>query len=144
MNDYWNDNTIFNNYVNAFGSKFAAIMYVSKLARKRRKECEYCITESQALAWVISGVEPIEVSLWRSREKEREDAKTLCMQDRIMYIEDKLIRDAVEVSINLSLEAGHLIYRYKGLSNPYQKARVRIICRMIWDELKQIDLSNQL
>lgn len=144
MDNFWNDNTIFDKYVKACGSKFAAIMYVSKIARRRRMKVDGCITESQALAWVITGVEPKEVSMWRNNELTQDDKALIYAEDRIMYIEDLDIHDAVLHSITESRQAGHLIYRYKGLKNPYKKSRLRIICNMIWAEMKQLDVDNDI
>ena len=144
MNNYWTNNTIFEKYVEACSSRFAAIMYVSKIARHRRSRVNGCITESQALAWVITGVEPLEVSLWRKDISQPADKALIYAEDRILYIEDPKMHEAVLHTITESRHHGHLIYRYKDLEHPSQKARLRVICNIIWDEMKQVDLNNQI
>ena len=142
--NFWTNNTKFNQYEKACGSKFAAIMYVSKLARHRMKLVDNCIPESKALLWIVTGIEPPAVIAWRDNQARKADRVESYVQDRIYYIEDTEIRTAVEYSIEQSKLAKHLIYRYKSISDPYKKARVRILCKMIWDELQKLEEDNRV
>lgn len=142
--DFWTDNTQFNKYVKACGSKFAAIMYVSKLARRRMKAVDNCIPESKALLWIVTGIEPPAVAEWRDAKAHRVDRIESYVEDRINYIDDIDVRKAVARSIEQSKQANHLIYRYQGVPDTCRRARVRILCRMIWDELKKLEACNKI
>lgn len=142
--NYWTDNTKFNKYVEALGSTFAAIKYVSQIARKRCKSVHNCITESQAIAWVITGVEPKDVKLYYRNLKLHKQRARLYKEERLMYIEDTDVKDAVSFSIDQSRKVNHLIYFYKNVTDDCRMARVRILCNIIWDELQQLEMNEKI
>lgn len=135
----------FEKYVRAFGgSRFAAINYVANVARRRRHSVHNCITESQALTWVISGVEPDDIQIYKERMKNLKQLEIQYVDDRLCYIEEADIREAVRASIEESRQVDHLIYLYNNIVNTAKQARVRILCNMIWDELRQFKLDNKV
>lgn len=142
MSIYWANTKEFDKYVAAFGNRFAATRYVAQLARYRRNSVNCCISEAQALSWVVSGVEPAEINVYYQRRQEYINRKKSYINDRILYIEEKDIHDAVQESMQESTKAHHLIYKYNDIKDKYKKSRVRIICNMIWDELSQVDLVD--
>lgn len=144
MNDFWTNNSIFDQYVKACGSKFAAIMYISKICRRRMIRVENCIPEAKALSWVITGQEPEAVSQWRAGKLNKVDTALLYAEDRLLYIEDKDVQDAVLTSIRESRKVEHLIYHYNKVHDECRRGRVRVLCNMIWDEMLQIDISNMI
>ena len=144
MDNRWFNHSKFYEYEKICGSTFGAIIYISKIARKRRIDVGMCVSESEALTWVITGVEPKQVSIWRNQKSIKIDKALVYAQDRLMYVEDTAVRLAAERSIELSRSCGHLIYRYKGLQNQYQKSRVRVLCNIIWDEMKKIDTYDMI
>ena len=139
----WDELKFFEKYENALGSKFAAIVYVSKLIRKKREEVGCCITESEALAWLITGVEPNKVKRWRNGELRRERRAATYAKDRLLYVDDKEVRSAVEKTLLESSKVEHLIYFYNNLQDESRKARVRILSNIIWDEMKLIDIDDR-
>ena len=141
---YWTDYTQFDKYVELFGSKFAAINYVALLARHRRSKVHNCITESQALAWVVTGVEPEDIQIYYKKQAQYRNRKSLYVQDRLMYIEDEEVREDVRNIISEAIQSHHLIYTYKYVSDECRQARVRILSNMIWDELVQVDIADQI
>ena len=132
----------FKKYEAAFGSTFAAIKYVSLLARKRCDEVHHCITESQALAWVVTGQEPISVIQYKLDAAKRIERAKHYVDDRISYIDDIEIREAVKHSINESKRSGHLIYCYNNIWELNKQARVRIISNIVWDEWYQLNSNS--
>lgn len=142
---HWCYDSKFNTYVEAFdGSIFAAIDYVSKIARHRAKSVHNCITESQAISWVITGVEP---KTLRKNLEYRKIRKTLDLryaEDRLFYIDDKLVREATRETILESREKKHLIYKYKDIFDEPRKARVRILSNIIWEEMRKIQIDNMV
>lgn len=143
MRNYWTDNYIFDQYVQALGSKFAAIVYVSKLARQRAKSVDNCILESEALSWVLTGIEPLAVSKWRKGLLNRKRLRDRYAEDRLMYVEDNDVRDAVALTIQESQRSSHLIYLYNNVKDESRQARVRILSRMIWDEMMLINIDDR-
>lgn len=141
---YWTEYTEFNKYVDAFGSNFAAINYVAQVARRRRQSVHNCILESQALAWVVTGIEPKGIQEYYAQLKLLKQRKQMYVDDRLLYIDDIDVRNAVKVSIHESQQAHHLIYSYKDVTDTYQQARVRILCRMIWDELLNLEAADKI
>lgn len=142
---HWCYDSKFNTYVEAFGGNtFAAIDYVSKVARHRAKSVHNCITESQAISWVITGIEP---KTLRKNLEYRKIRKTLDLryaEDRLFYIDDKLVREATRETILESREKKHLIYKYKDIFDEPRKARVRILSNIIWDEMRKIRIDNMI
>jgi hypothetical protein len=141
---YWTDTQEFRKYEEAFGSKFAAINYVSLVARRRRASVDNCISESQALAWVVTGVEPKDIQLYREAKKLAKQRADMYIEDRLCYIEDVAVKDAVRITIQESREKRHLIYNYNNILDDCTKARVRIISNMVWDELRQLYVENHI
>lgn len=134
---FWTNNSIFDKYVEAFsGDRFAAVMYISKIARRRMIRVNNCIHESDALSWITTGVEPEIVKHWR--EFKKVDHVALYIEDRLCYIEDAAVRNAVRDSISESQSIYHLIYTYNNIQDENKKARVRILCNMIWDEVEKL------
>ena len=142
---HWCYGSKFNDYVEAFGGNtFAAILYVSNIARHRAKSVHNCITESQAISWVITGVEP---KMLRKNLEYRKIRKTLDLryaEDRLIYIDDKLVREATRETILESRKQKHLIYKYKDIFDEPHKARVRILSNIIWDEMMKIRIDNMI
>lgn len=141
---YWTDTQEFSKYEEAFGSKFAAINYVSLVARRRRASVDNCISESQALAWVVTGIEPADIAIYRESKKLEKERINMYIEDRLCYIEDVAVKDAVRITIQESSEKRHLIYNYNNILDECVKARVRIISNMVWDELRQLYVENHI
>ena len=142
MSNCWATFRGFEKYVEAFGNIFAAINYVSDVARRRRNRVYNCISESQALTWVVSGIEPKDLYKNYKLRLQYLHRIDLYIEDRLCYIEDADVRDAVASSIAISQENRHLIYKYNSIEDEYIQARVRIICRMIWDEIQRLEAEE--
>ena len=141
---HWAYDSNFTKFEKALGSKFAAIVYVSKLARHRAMSVNNCITESQAISWVITGVKPLRVDEYMHEKELREKADLDYAEDRLLSVEDLQVRQAVHDTIIASKEIGHLIYSYSQVYDESRKARVRILSNMIWSEMKRIQAENHI
>ena len=105
-----------------------SITFIASEARKLRFSLDYDITESQALAWVLSGVTPEHHKI---PIKDLEYSTSL--EDRLLtYIDKPEIKKSVKLSIEDTEIHHHLIYRYTEDLNESEKARVRILTRVIW------------
>ena len=107
------------------GSKYLAINYVSNLARKLKTSVNNNVLESQAITWALTGNKP-EITV-------RPNYIDYSSLDELScYVDDIDVCESVRMSYSQSLKEKHLLYRYKeGISN-HQKARVRILVKMIW------------
>ena len=134
----------FDRYVEAFGNRFAAINYVASVARRRRNAVHNCITESEALDWVVSGIEPTNLRPNLKLYFKHKNRTKEYVNDRLCYILDDEVRLAVKYTINNYKESGHLIYNYNNISDRSRQARVRVLSNIIQDELKQIEIEDMI
>lgn len=107
------------------GSKYLAINYVSTLARKLKKSVDDCISESEAITWALTGEKP-------EIRKKTNYIDYSSLDEVLCYVDDVDVCESVRMSYMKSLKEKHLLYRYKEGINYYQKARVRILVRMVW------------
>lgn len=125
----------------AVGSKFGAVMYIAQEARKRAEANDHYVLDSEAVCWVITGDVPESAKKFQSGYYESRSKRSPI--DRINYIEDRQVREAVKGTITKSLKKLHLIYTYKGIQDEYRKSRVRVISNMIWDEITREQVDNK-
>jgi len=110
---------------------FQHVIDIAILARKKAKESEYHILDSEALTWVIQGIEPVEDStLNLSRTITNYEEKYL--DDMLCCIDDAQVRNALQESFYQSKSANKLIYEYGNITDKPRQTRVRILLRMIW------------
>ena len=119
----------FDKLADALGSRYAAVRYVSNLARSRSSKSKYHIQESEAITWILTGKEP----KYRTRLYMDPIKYDVCILEEILeYIDDRKICESVSSSYEASLEYHHLIYVYQEGLSQSQQARVRILTRMVW------------
>lgn len=107
---------------------YPSITFIASEARKLRFSLDYDITESQALAWVLSGVTPE-----RHKIPIKDLEYSVSLEDRLLkYIDKPSIKKSVKMSVEDTEIHHHLIYRYTADLNDSEKARVRILTRVIW------------
>ena len=110
---------------------FRATQILYEKARQICKETHNVVSPSEALTLVIRGEEPDILS--RSfRMKGDQSIPANILDTELEYVTKDEIREAVEDSIYDSLKIRHLIYRYKGLLDESEKARVRVLTNIIW------------
>lgn len=137
--DWKRDKECFDALVAKSGSTFDTIQQLSLQSRKKMKECQNVISESEALTWAVSGVAPKNI---RKRMKARELRLNAYqpvryyqeeyMEDLLTGVDDIDIRQSVRKSFNKSKEVGHLIYMYINDLSDGNKARVRILTNLVW------------
>ena len=120
------DNTQFSELSKLCGSRYLAVIFVAKCARKLVKYKNNWSIESRLISWVITGEMPskgIHLNI---------DPELDAIYDFLCYIEDQSVKDSVIASYKASVQNRHLVYMYGlGLTESDQ-ARVRILVRMIW------------
>lgn len=115
------------------GSTYQAIQHLSKLARKKLKELDNSIQDSQALTWALTGVKPDvpetkHKKVYHSNRFYQEEY----MNDILCCVDDKEVCESVRESFRASKQVNHLIYVYNNTLDESRKSRVRILTRMIW------------
>lgn len=141
MSNFWTDDEQFNRYVSNFGSRFAAVVYVSELARIHAKRAHNRILESEAISWVLTGDKPQILNNMEHANTSRSRLKLDYILDKLCYVEDIDVRDAVYSTLKYSIQASHLIYVYNNIKDVYRQSRVRVLSNMLWDELHLIDIE---
>lgn len=125
-------------FIKLCGNKYAATRYVAKEARKLAEEYDNVISHAEALTWVLTGEIPKDIlSYYQDMVKLKRHRSLSAAYELIEYVLDEDIKESVVESYIRSLRAGHLIYYYHGVYDEYKQARVRILTRMVWDELHE-------
>ena len=119
-------------YISIYHNKYVAVSKISQDARKLMTSVGNRILESEAIRWLATGDKPE----WLNNSKTN-DKRMLnqFVTDNTIYILDKQVKQCVRVSLHKSDECNHLIFVYSSDMNEYQKQRVRIICRILWNKL---------
>lgn len=130
--NYWLDNTVIDQLTDTYGSKFAAINYVSKWARYLAQEYGDSILHSSALNWIITGNRPRRFNKISSMYSYQDMMYDTAL-DLLNYIDDEEVSDAVFRSVMHSREENHLIYEYNNIYDDPRQARIRILTKIIWN-----------
>lgn len=133
MTDY----KLFQKYIDAFGSIYAAVSAVSKAARNIANKYDNVILHSEAITWVLTGERPPILERYNEIQERRKNPDIHIINEMLSYVDDKQVCECVKLSINRTKQNNHLIYIYKGISDENKKARVRILTRMIWYQIHE-------
>lgn len=158
------DRKLYDRLTAAFGNPYAAVIYISKLARELSKTVDYDILDSQALSWAITGIKPQPVKIPTSAKL----AIKLPIAEVLQLVDDEEVKDAVIESLrhsvsnylsstnntlynsdkvtpyseefmsrfilNNDLDMRWLIFCYNDVQDEPRKGRIRILTRLIWDK----------
>lgn len=83
----------------AFGSRYAAVIFLSKKARYLKKIAGYYISESQAIKWAITDVKPKQVVL----PKKYKMAENLPISCAMELVDDNGVKSCVFASLRQSV-----------------------------------------
>ena len=118
------------------GSRYAATTFVAKEARKLANQYNNVISHAEALSWIISGKPPKIISNYKKVLKIREKGSLNVAYNMLSNVQDEEVKESVLESIRRSNKADHLIYVYIDVYDEHRQSRIRILTRMIWDEMK--------
>lgn len=127
------------NYIQHCDNPYSVVITIADIAREKAntfgKDCH--ILESDALTWVIQGVEPSYIKEYKKGKiMSKTNRNQAILNDELCYIDDKLVKESVRDSIIASIKEHKLVFIYSdSLDCEFRKSRVRILCRMIWDML---------
>lgn len=121
-------------YIQRCDSPFAVVNKIAQLAREKEQDCNNHILHSEAITWVVQGVEPAKrdkdtfSKLPSVVKNENKLNEVLC------YIDDTDICKAVRESFITSKHNKFLTFIYNDIADEPRKCRVRVLTRMLWYE----------
>ena len=133
----YNENKVFDEYTKKYGSPFAACNAISSEARKRAEATNNLVMHSEAISWVLSGVEPVIIQTYARQQRKYHSSLCISITQSVLdLVGDTEVKRAVEASIRESRRKKHLLYMYKDITDIYKQGRVRVLCNIIWDKLQ--------
>ena len=132
------DNKYLNEYINKHGGKYNATVFVGKKARQLCEKYDHVISHAEAITWLLSGVVPEGVKQYETKIKQREQRSLWYAKEYLSNILDQEVVESVLASIRKSEEKHHIEIVYKSILDENRRARVRILTRKIWDEMKSV------
>ncbi len=140
-----NNQRYFEEKTKQLGSIYAAVNHIAKKARNLEECYDNKILSSEALTWVMTGEEPKILSVLKDIDKKRLTDEVRTMEEYLIYIDDMDVRYAVQDSIEESINHKYLTYQYGLIDDEPRKARIRVLCNMIWQNIyliKKEGLTN--
>lgn len=122
------DYRIFEELASTCGSRYAAVMYIAKTARKLALRGKR-VSDSALVKWAISGEEPKGYD--NQYIKRLDDSDILSAYDILSYVDDQEIVDAVLLSYRTSIKKHMLTFADNNLDD-IRNTRARILTRMVW------------
>lgn len=110
--------------------------YIAHQARLLAEEYDNEISHSEAIACVISGKKPSISSIAPIYTNKYNLPDRVAQLVSDIYEPD--IREAVKQSLDLSIENHRLMIEYGDVSNEAKQSRIRILVKMLFDELNVI------
>lgn len=121
------DLTIFNEFADKVGNRYAAAKYIADSARCFASHLPKYIIESYLIHWVLIGEKPEHIQV-----KIRDPEDIRYMNDLLCWIEDENVVEAVREMYKNSISKHHLVYSSTKSLSEYQQDRASILLRMIW------------
>lgn len=125
------DNKYLQKYIDKCnGNVFEATMMVASLARSLANKYDNRILHSEALTWILTGERP---NIIDDDGNIKQKCASLSYLDDILFeVDDDEVCKCVRCSIAESNRSQNLVYMYNNITDEPRKARVRVLCRMIW------------
>ena len=123
---------VFEYYESSFGSRFAAVNYIAKCARKLCEEYDDKILDSEAITLVVDESRKHSIEALH-KNKQFMNVEEKLIEDKLSFVSNTSVREAAKMSVINSLYKGNLVYQYNDIDDEPTKARVRVLTNMIWD-----------
>lgn len=131
----FSDVTVFQDYMKKhhLHNQFEATMYISQMAREYQKAYPD-LTEKEAISWVLRG-HPSDSYIKKASNRRTNEKIAEMKFDMLSYIDDPQVRSSCEKSISQSVTHKAVMFVYDDDLTPEQKARVRIITKLTFDQI---------
>ena len=136
--DYRKESEEFEKWKKKYGNPYAAIVRIAEQARRICTQYDNIPLHSECISYVLLG-EKIG-SLETAKNFDYDKKFRHIASDILENVTDKQVVSCVQRSITQSKKANHLKYMYNQNLDSHQKARVRILNRIIWES---IQISNK-
>ena len=124
-------------------NRYAAVYMIAKEARRRAEKCNNLISHAEALSWVLTGTKPETLVRAEMRGQSMSDNSNIqdFIDSYISLVDDREVAEAARDSINQTIREANLVYMYSKIQDEPRRSRVRIITRMLWDQISKQFLS---
>lgn len=133
---FYEDSKNFKVWVDRYnGNVYKAVYELGQAAAKRVKDCNNKISNAEGISWVLNGHKPDyehRRAYWDTKKAIIEEY----IDTNLELIDDKQICKCVRSSVWSSLNHRYLLYDYKGVDDESRRARIRILTKLIWYEIK--------
>lgn len=118
------------------------------LSKYNRDICIYykkCIVGSEVFDWILTGTPPKKLKTYLKELLNNKSYSMEYLDEELNYIDDSDVCNDVRLSIKNSIKKQYLIYCYrKTKHNEFLKSRVRILSKIIWNGIKDLELENRI
>lgn len=122
-------------YLEDTDNVFEAINTWSKDARALKSQTQGRISNSEALSSALTDTLPKNLNERLSVPRAEYAYVIRYIKESLSQIDDKLVKGSVAQTLNTSMSRKHLVFLYLGNLSEAQKARVRIVSKLIWYNL---------
>lgn len=126
--------TIFDTLLKLYGNRYIATIQFSNIARELAEATNNVLSHSEAINALLTSKLP----KLHTPEQVTANRKSVIINyvlDTTSIISNNEVRASIVNSVLKSIDANNLVYKYNKSLNPYDCIRVRIWCRLIYDNL---------
>ena len=114
---------------------FAGILNWCEDSRKLQRDSYNCLDVSESLSTCLSGKLPRNFKSRKSLDVVNREYARKYIEEVLCYVYDKDVENSVIRSLMVSKKKGKLTFNYIPGLDFGQKSRVRILCRVLWNDL---------
>ena len=133
--DYSADSYAFDKLKSEHGwNEYQACMYIGKRARYLASKYENVPLNSECISWVLHNIPPDIIQEFKKIVYQR-TSKAALISEITSLCCDTDVLTAISDTIYYSMKRKNLIYIYNKIQDEGKRARIRILSRMVWDNL---------
>lgn len=133
---FYEDSKNFKAWVERYnGNVYRAVYELGQAASKLVKKCNNKISNSEGISWLLNGNKP-EYEHRRTYSDTKRAIIEEYIDTNLELVDDKQICTCVRSSVWDSLNHRYLLYNYNGVEEESRRARIRILTKLIWYEIK--------
>lgn len=121
------------------GNRYVATMYLADATRTILDRYNNQLLESEAIAWLLTGVRPPHLKE-HPQPRPRRNWRKAWVTDRLSEVLDVEVKQAVLETIRHSKRIHELDFCYNLVQDEPRRTRVRILSRIIWTATQQEEM----